>query len=75
MTERTKQEFMIKFRGVKAHVLSKAVNRITLGINWNGCSKGHIAEAWATADTYTRMDKVSLVQIQQKINDVEAGKF
>lgn len=77
MTERTKQEFMIKFRGVKANVLTRALNRITLGTNWSGCSKGYIAEKWAKAESSfdTRLSQVSLVQIQQKINDVEAGKF
>jgi hypothetical protein len=74
--KRTKEEFMVKFRGVKANVLTRALNRITLGTNWSGCSKGHIAEIWAKAESSfdTRLSKVSLLQLQREIKEVEAGK-
>lgn len=76
--KRTKEEFMVKFRGVKANVLTRALNRITLGTNWSGCSKGYIAERWAKADSEpsadTRLSKVSLLQLQREIKEVEAGK-
>jgi hypothetical protein len=44
--ERTKEEFMARFRGVPTHLVTKAVNTLTPGVNWSGCSKGHIAEYW-----------------------------
>lgn len=45
--ESDKAAFMARFRGVPAHVVASAMNGVTSGINWRGCSKGHIAERWA----------------------------
>jgi hypothetical protein len=44
--ERTKEEFMKRFRGVPTYLLVRAINELTPGVNWSGCSKGYIAEAW-----------------------------
>lgn len=77
---RTKEEFMLRFRGVKVHHLTKALNRLTRGINWSGCSKGHIADSWANAtaehdrDKWSHMDRVELDALEQEIRKVEAGK-
>lgn len=72
MKLRTKEEFMARFRGVPANVLARTLNRLTPGINWTGCSKGRIAEGWASP-TYAQsvgLFTVTLDQIQDELNGV-----
>lgn len=45
---------MARFRGVKAHVVAQAFNALTPGINWRGCSKGHMAHVWAESRVHPR---------------------
>lgn len=42
-----KQAFLQALRGVGTSHVAKAFNSITPGINWMGCSKGHMAEEYA----------------------------
>lgn len=72
MKPRTKEEFMLRFRSVKAHILVRALNRLTPGISWTGCPKGHIAEAWAKAEvrSYTRLNLVELSELEKEIKEV-----
>jgi hypothetical protein len=72
MSERTKEEFMARFKGVKRHILTRACNRATPGINWSGCGKGYIAELWASGERFTRMDKVTLDQLDALVKEEQA---
>lgn len=47
MTERTKEQFMDAVKGIEKHHVVFAMNALTPGIDWRGCSKGHMAESWA----------------------------
>jgi hypothetical protein len=76
---RTKEEFMLRFRSTQRHHLTAALNMLTPGINWSGCSKGHIAEAWAKSnpldlDVWTKLGKVELDALEQEVRKIEAGK-
>lgn len=71
---RTQEEFMLRFRGVPVNKVTRALNRLTSGINWTGCSKGSLALSWAKGDKYTKMDKVTLDAIEEQIKLIEARK-
>jgi hypothetical protein len=73
MKQRTKEEFMARFRGVPPHKVARALTALTPGFNFNGCSKGHLAEAWVRSLTnhgYERLRRVELDQIEAKIKDI-----
>ena len=65
---------MARFRSVKPHVLTKALNALTPGIIWSGCAKGNLAEKWAAADHRMRMDSVELDHIEAKLREQERRK-
>lgn len=71
---RTKEQFMLRFKGVKRHILTRALCNLTPGINWGGCSKGHMAEAWAEGGlTWVKLREISLDQITEEVRQIEAG--
>ncbi|MCQ4311676.1 hypothetical protein NAV33_07180 [Pseudomonas stutzeri] len=43
-------EFMAATKGVPAYRVAYALNGLTPGTDWRGCSKSHMAEEWATRD-------------------------
>lgn len=55
---RTKEQFMQALRGIPTHIVAWAVSGN--GVNWRGCSKSHIAEAWAAGPTDPRHNKIRL---------------
>lgn len=61
-------DFMKRTRGVNAWTVARALNRSTGGIDWRGCSRGHMAEEWAKARSgsvysYTTLKYVTLDQL------------
>lgn len=46
-------EFMSITRGVHAYKLSQLMNSVTSGIDWCGCTKGHLADEWLNCSRYT----------------------
>jgi hypothetical protein len=65
-------EFMLRFRGIKAAVLHKALDALTPGVNWRGTPKYYIAQCWASARTshdydVFRLSGVSLEDIEKNI--------
>lgn len=47
--EQLRAAFMAALRGVPAHHVTAALHTLTWDVNWNGCSKGHIADEWSAA--------------------------
>lgn len=43
------KKFMDAVRGIEARHVTQVLSVMTLGINWNGCSKSHMAEAYGEA--------------------------
>lgn len=69
-------EFMERTRGIQAWSVARALSSLTQGINWTGCSRGHMAERWAKAqqhadpqrnDGSAALKKVSLDQLCERI--------
>jgi hypothetical protein len=72
--ERNSIEFMVTMRPYAAHKVSRALTALTPGIDFGGCSKGHMAEAWASAANNprcnyadTRLARTTLEQIENKV--------
>lgn len=40
------EQFLLAFRGVPAHRLTRALNKLTPGVNWAGCTKNMLALDW-----------------------------
>lgn len=73
MKERTKEEFMARFRGVPPHKVARALTALTPGITFGGCPKGHMAEVWATCDTrygYQSVRNIELDHIDATIKEL-----
>jgi beta-xylosidase len=66
--------FMAEFRGVPAPIIWKALNTLTSGVNWNKCTKKHLAESWADGYHFqgiTMEDVRTAVQIAQQPSEWE----
>jgi hypothetical protein len=65
---REPEAFLVRFRGVQARVLWKALDKLTPGTRWSGCSKKHLANAWAAAgagsSAYKQLADVTLDMIE-----------
>lgn len=73
MKQRTKEEFMARFKGVAPHKVARALTSLNYGINFNGCSKGRLAEAWVMSETssgYAQIKHVTLDQIDAKVKEI-----
>jgi hypothetical protein len=73
---KTKEEFMAVFKGVPAHLVAKAFNRLQFGISFTGCSKGHLAEVWSGEFHkigYEQVQKLTLEQIEDEVEAIRAG--
>ncbi len=66
-TPRTVEQFMTALRGVPVRALITALDGLTLGVNWSGCSKSMIAENWARGYSHSRLDAVSLDDIHMAL--------
>jgi hypothetical protein len=65
------QRFTDTLRGLNARHVAAALNCLTPGTNWSGCSKAMMASAWGAAQSpglkhlySARLRKVDLVQLQ-----------
>lgn len=67
--------FMAAVKGLTASSVAQALNLQTPGINWMGCSKGHMADAFAANDLDHHTHRppwLDLAKLQQ--DAVEAHK-
>ena len=60
-----KAEFMATLRQVPKHHIVKAMGTLTPGIDWTGCSKGHMADEYARMKMGERLRSVILHRIGQ----------
>jgi hypothetical protein len=69
---RTKEEFMLRFKGVRANKVAAAFNALAVGTNYYGCSKGAMAEIWVDSEanpkgSNSRMHGFTLDQIEAEL--------
>ena len=69
MTEqRTREQFMAAVKDLTAWEVAKAMNTLTPGVNWKGCSKGHMAESWVRNDAHYRgIERVDPTRLKEII--------
>jgi hypothetical protein len=75
MSTRTKEEFMARFKGVPPHKVARAMTSLNHGINFNGCPKGHLADAWVRSEEglghmYGNIKNITLDQIEARIKEL-----
>jgi hypothetical protein len=49
-----RKEFMHAVNPFTARAVARALNKVTPGVVWTDCSKGHMAERWAEAQTVAK---------------------
>lgn len=69
------QALLQAFEGIPQDVACSALNTFTQGrINWSGCSKSHLARAWASRNEpnggYSCLKSLDLVQVRAKAQDM-----
>lgn len=68
------EEFKTAVKGVPAYTVALALNSITPGVDWRGCSKKDMAEEWAYNHScapllvhHSSLRKATLAQLREKI--------
>lgn len=51
MSDELKAKFMAAVRGIPAYAVSVALGELASAVRWTGCSKGHMADEYAYANT------------------------
>lgn len=69
---RRRQEFIDRFKGTPAHRITCALDQLTSGISWSGCSKRHLADSYALGQ-WDSMSGVLLVDLYRKVCDLYPG--
>lgn len=60
-------QFTAAVRGIPAHHVAHALNTLTRYVNWTGCTKGHMAEAYAQAVVGGRRDRHDLYGLDLRV--------
>lgn len=71
--EARRKAFMTAVKGPSPWWVATALSRLTPGINWGGCSKGHMAECWA-CKTHRQLKDVTLTRLTAELRAVLAHK-
>ena len=70
-----RDDFMQFMRPYKAHWITAALDKLTPGISWSKCSKGHMADEYANGILRDRgVDLLQLVDLLEERRKTEEAK-
>lgn len=70
---RRKAEFLRTFRGWPAYQLARALNYLTPGVSWTGCSKAFMSDEWASSANIIYRD-IPLKAILSALQEVSGAQ-
>lgn len=69
--------FTVAVKGINASSVASALTSMTNGVNWSGCSKGHMAECFAQGSAGLKSDpfgaKFDLAQLRRRSQGAAEG--
>jgi len=60
------EELLTVLRGISSNHVAQALNSLTPGIDWRGCSKTSIALDFNDDNHYRRLERVDLQQLRRR---------
>lgn len=66
--------FMAATKGVDAHTVARALSKLTPGLNWRRCSRGHMAQEYARAGEERAYSAVKALNLEKLQRTIEALK-